>query len=97
MPRLKRGMTAENAAASSRQISTFPRRKSVRAVDRNSPSSDERAQAMPGEGLTHGPPATKKLAAVTTDRMGGGWSREVQDWISDHPASEDQDDQARSH
>ena len=26
----------------------------------------ERAQGMPGEGLTHGPPATKKQAAVTT-------------------------------
>jgi hypothetical protein len=26
----------------------------------------ERAQGMPGEGLTHGPPANKKQAAVTT-------------------------------
>src|SRR5215475_13419175 len=70
MPRLKRGMTAENAAASSRQISTFPRRKSVRAVDRNSPSSDERAQGMPGEGLTHGPRAVKKHGEGTTGSAG---------------------------
>jgi hypothetical protein len=30
------------------------------------PSKSERAQGMPGEGLTHGPPADKKQAAVTT-------------------------------
>src|SRR5262249_48254792 len=46
--------------------STFSRRKSVRAVDRNSPSSDERAQGMPGEGLTHGPRAVKKHGEGTT-------------------------------
>jgi len=27
---------------------------------------DERVQGMPGDGLTHGPPAEKKQAAVTT-------------------------------
>jgi hypothetical protein len=32
-----------------------------RAIDR--PSKNERAQGMPGEGLTHGPRATKKHAA----------------------------------
>jgi hypothetical protein len=30
----------------------------------------ERAQGMPGEGLTHGPPANKKQAAVTTGAAG---------------------------
>jgi hypothetical protein len=30
------------------------------------PSRKQRAQGMPGDGLTHGPPATKKQAAVTT-------------------------------
>jgi hypothetical protein len=28
----------------------------------------KRAQGMPGDGLTHGPPATKKQAAVTTGK-----------------------------
>jgi len=30
----------------------------------------KRAQGMPGDGLTHGPPATKKQAAVTTGGAG---------------------------
>jgi hypothetical protein len=30
----------------------------------------KRAQGMPGDGLTHGPPATKKQAAVTTGLAG---------------------------
>jgi hypothetical protein len=30
------------------------------------PLKNERAQGMPGEGLTHGPPADKKRAVVTT-------------------------------
>ena len=43
-----------------RRVSAFSRRNSVRAVDRNSPSSDERAQGMPDAGRTHGPPAIRK-------------------------------------
>jgi hypothetical protein len=34
------------------------------------PSRIERARGMPGDGLTHGPPATKKQAAVTTGSAG---------------------------
>jgi hypothetical protein len=40
---------------------TRPRDAAVRSL-----SNNERARGMPGEGLTHGPPATKKQAAVTT-------------------------------
>jgi len=50
---LSRGMTAERHAPSS------SRHNRVRVVDRPKAPSRKRAQGMPGEGLTHGPPANK--------------------------------------
>jgi hypothetical protein len=53
-------MTAEKHGA------TFSRRDCVRVMLHACALKSKRARGMPGEGLTHGPPATKKLAAVTT-------------------------------
>jgi hypothetical protein len=38
----------------------------ARVMHHSLPSGIKRAQGMPGAGRTHGPPATKKQAAVTT-------------------------------
>src|SRR6185312_12059952 len=61
MPRLKRGMTSEEHAAA------FPRLVQP-GLSRSPPM--KRAQGMPDAGRTHGPPATKKQAAVTTGKAG---------------------------
>jgi hypothetical protein len=37
---------------------------------------------MPGDGLTHGPPATKTQAAVTTDPMGWRMVKRGRIWIA---------------
>jgi hypothetical protein len=39
-------------------------------ADSSAPGKSKRAQGMPGDGLTHGPPAKKKQAAVTTGQAG---------------------------
>jgi hypothetical protein len=49
-----------------RHVLAFSRRIAPELCDRPALRKIERAQGMPGEGLTHGPPATKKQAAVTT-------------------------------
>src|SRR5690349_19540054 len=46
--------------------SAFSPHSCARVMQEHLPPEIKRAQGMPGEGLTHGPPATKKLAAVTT-------------------------------
>jgi len=53
-------------ANSMRHVLAFSRRIAPELCDRPALRKIERAQGMPGEGLTHGPPATKKQAAVTT-------------------------------
>ncbi len=45
--------------SNSRHTLAFPRRISRPSYPSSSPSEIERAQGMPGEGLTHGPPAEK--------------------------------------
>jgi hypothetical protein len=47
-------------AMTRRHISAFSRQHSARVLHLPCPSEDRRAQGMPGEGFTHGPPATKK-------------------------------------
>src|SRR5689334_15111806 len=49
-----------------RQVPAFSRRRTPEWCLDLDPHEVMRAQGMPGEGLTHGPPADKKQAAVTT-------------------------------
>jgi hypothetical protein len=56
MPRLKRGMTNEYAAA-------FSRHDMPESCSTISPPNNERAQGRPGAGRTRGPRAAKKHAA----------------------------------
>jgi len=48
----------------------FPRHEMPESCVTCVPLKSKRAQGMPGEGLTHGPPAEKKQAAVTTGSAG---------------------------
>jgi hypothetical protein len=51
-------MTARYSLTDTRQ--RVPRRICAQVVQSFAPPKNERAQGMPGEGLTHGPPATRK-------------------------------------
>jgi hypothetical protein len=52
--------------SNSRRAVSFSRRGTRPSDARSYPSSNKRAQGMPDAGRTHGPPAAKKQAAVTT-------------------------------
>jgi hypothetical protein len=61
-----RDLNQIHVSNSTGHASTISRRMAPELLRSDMPSKSERAQGMPGEGLTHGPPATKKQAAVTT-------------------------------
>jgi hypothetical protein len=67
LPTLRRQFQrASSAATASRSRRIF----CARLIPNFSPSDQQRAQGMPGDDLTHGPPATKKQAALTTGSAG---------------------------
>ena len=66
MGRVKPGTTPHVLRKQLRTTSSGPATQCARVVQIVCPRNNERAQGMPGEGLTHGPPAKKMQAAGTT-------------------------------